>query len=46
MSATAAMTDDERARRRRVRNSAIFWALIAAGFYVGFMVLTLVRGSR
>ena len=35
-----------RARRRRVRRSALFWALIAAVFYLGFIVLTLVRGSR
>ncbi len=43
---TAAMNEDERARRRRVRNSAILWALIAAGFYLGFVVLALVRGWR
>ena len=34
------------ARRRRVRNSAILWTLIAAGFYVGFIVLILVRATR
>ena len=43
---TATMNEDERARRRRVRNSAILWALIAAGFYLGFVVLALVRGWR
>ena len=33
-------------RRQRVRRSAVIWALIAAGFYVGFIILTLVRGAR
>ncbi|MBS0379108.1 MAG: hypothetical protein JSS29_11530 [Proteobacteria bacterium] len=34
------------ARRRRVRTSAIVWSLVAAFFYVGFMVLIVVRGSK
>jgi hypothetical protein len=42
----AAVTADDAARRRRVRRSALLWALIAAGFYVGFIVLTLVRGTK
>ena len=46
MMPAATMNEAEQARRRRVRNSAIFWALIAAGFYLGFVVLALVRGSR
>jgi hypothetical protein len=33
-------------QRRRVRRAALAWALIAVAFYVGFIVLTLVRGSR
>jgi hypothetical protein len=33
-------------RRRRVRRSALMWGLIAAAFYVGFIVMTLVRGWR
>jgi hypothetical protein len=33
-------------RRRRVRRAALFWALIAAAFYLGFIILTLVRGSK
>jgi predicted nucleic acid-binding Zn ribbon protein len=33
-------------QRRRVRRSALLWALIAAAFYLGFIVLTLVRGSK
>lgn len=37
---------DEAGRRRRVRRSAILFALIAGGFYVGFIVMMLVRGTR
>jgi len=33
-------------QQRRVRRAALTWALIAAGFYVGFIVLMLVRASR
>ena len=33
-------------QRRRVRRSALMWGLIAAAFYVGFIVMTLVRGWR
>ena len=33
-------------QRRRVRRSALAWALIAAAFYLGFIVLTLVRAAR
>ncbi|HLX79513.1 MAG TPA: hypothetical protein VKS43_02905 [Burkholderiales bacterium] len=33
-------------QQRRVRRAALLWALIAAGFYFGFIVLTLVRASR
>ena len=36
----------ERARRRRVRNSAILWALVATGFYLSFIVLSLVRAGK
>ncbi len=39
-------SDSARARRRRVRNSAIFWALIATGFYLSFIVMSLVRAAR
>ena len=31
-------------RRRRVRRSALVFALIAAAFYFGFILMTLVRG--
>ena len=33
-------------QRRRVRRSALLWALVAASFYLGFIVLTLVRGWK
>jgi len=33
-------------RRRRVRRSALLFALLAAAFYFGFIVMTLVRGRR
>ena len=33
-------------RRRRVRRSAIFFALVAAAFYVGFIVMMVERGSK
>jgi len=37
---------DEAGRRRRVRRSAILFALVAAAFYVGFIAMMLVRGSK
>jgi hypothetical protein len=46
MELAAVTVDPEQARRRRVRRSALLWALIAAGFYAGFIVLTLVRGWK
>ena len=33
-------------QRRRVRRSALLWALIAAAFYLGFIVLALLRGMK
>ena len=33
-------------QRRRVRRSALLWAVIAAGFYLGFIVLALLRGMK
>ena len=32
--------------RRRVRRSALLWALIAATFYLGFIVLAVVRSLK
>jgi hypothetical protein len=37
---------DEVERRRRVRRSAICFALIAAAFYFGFIVMMVARGTR
>ena len=37
---------DEAQRRRRVRRSALFFALVALAFYVGFIVMMVARGSR
>ena len=39
-----AALDEE--RRRRVRRSAIVFGLVAVGFYVGFIVMMLVRGAK
>ncbi|HEY0767278.1 MAG TPA: hypothetical protein VGD47_04925 [Steroidobacteraceae bacterium] len=36
----------EAPRRRHVRRSARLFALIAAAFYLGFIVMTLLRGWR
>jgi hypothetical protein len=38
--------DEEAERRRRVRRSVIVLALVAAAFYIGFIVLTLTRGAH
>jgi uncharacterized membrane protein (DUF485 family) len=32
--------------RRRVRRSALLWSLIAATFYLGFIVLAVMRGLK
>ena len=44
MSATGMEAGAE--QRRRVRRSALLWALIAATFYLGFIVLAVIRGIR
>ena len=41
-----AAAPEDPARRRRVRRTAWLLALIAAAFYLGFIVMALVRGSR
>ncbi len=33
-------------RRRPVRRSALLWALIAAAFYFGFIIVALVAGTK
>lgn len=37
---------DEAERRRRVRRNAILFAVIAAAFYLGFIAMMVVRGSK
>ena len=34
------------AQRRRVRRSALLWALVAAAFYLGFIVMAILRGVK
>ena len=47
MSTVLAHQDDEIEKRKRgVRRTAIVFGLIALFFYVGFIVLTIVRGSK
>ena len=43
-----ALTQDDEAekRKRGVRRTALVFGLIALFFYIGFIVLTVVRGSR
>jgi hypothetical protein len=41
-----AMAQPDPELRRRVRRSALFWGAVAAIFYLGFIVLTLVRGAK
>ena len=36
----------EAGQRRSVRRTALVFALIAAGFYFGFIVMIVVRGSK
>jgi len=42
----ASVVHERSEQRRRVRRSALMWALIAAAFYFGFIVLTLVRAAK
>ena len=47
MSTVLAEQDDEAEKRKRgVRRTAIVFGLIALFFYVGFIVLTVYRGSK
>ena len=41
-----AMAQEDPTLRQRVRRSALFWLAVAAAFYFGFIVLTLIRASR
>jgi hypothetical protein len=42
----ADMTDLDPERRRRVRRTALLLALVAAAFYLGFIIMSVVRASR
>jgi hypothetical protein len=44
--ASVMVAQDDGGRRRRVRRSALLWASVALAFYLGFIVMMLVRGSR
>ncbi len=46
MSTVLARDLDAEKRKRGVRRTAIVFGLIALFFYVGFMVLIVVRGSK
>ncbi len=46
MAPEAAVAQPDRQLRRRVRRATLFWGAVAAFFYFGFIVLTLVRGSK
>jgi fucose permease len=46
MSTALAQDDDAEKRKRGVRRTAIVFGLIALFFYVGFMVLIVVRGLK
>jgi hypothetical protein len=39
-------SEDDSDRRRRVRRTAIILAAVALAFYLGFIVMSLVRASR
>jgi hypothetical protein len=43
---TAPAIGDAAERQKRVRRSAIVLAIVAAGFYFGFIVLSLTRGHH
>jgi hypothetical protein len=44
--AAGGMTSEDRGQQRRLRRSAWLWALIAASFYVGFILLSVVRAWK
>jgi hypothetical protein len=37
---------DEAARRRKVRRTAILFGLIAAAFYLSFIVMSVIRATK
>ena len=44
--AATGMADADREQRRRLRRSVLLWSLIAAAFYVGFIIFAVVRASK
>jgi len=44
MSSTGVAVSEQ--QRRRVRRSALLWALVAAAFYLGFIVMAILRGVK
>jgi hypothetical protein len=46
MSTTLTQDDEAQRRKRGIRRTAIVFGLIALFFYVGFMVLIVVKGSK
>ena len=42
----ADVTELDPERRRRVRRTALLLALVAAAFYFGFIIMSVVRASR
>ena len=42
----ADVTELDPERRRRVRRTALLLALVAAAFYLGFIIMSVVRASR
>ena len=46
MSTVLAQDDEAEKRKRGVRRTAIVFGLIALFFYIGFMVLIVVRGLK
>jgi hypothetical protein len=46
MSRALAQNDEAEKRKRGIRRTAIVFGLIALFFYIGFMVLIVIKGSR
>ncbi|HVP32656.1 MAG TPA: hypothetical protein VMT09_03325 [Steroidobacteraceae bacterium] len=46
MGPAGAASPDEAERQRRVRRSAVLFAVIAAGFYLAFIAVMLARAAR
>jgi len=44
MSSTGVAATEQ--QRRRVRRSALLWSLIAVAFYLGFIIVALLRGAK